>query len=99
MRPKNGVLVGQASGIIRASSAVDAEGDGAELLEIAEDGFEQGCSSPTRAPSGIAWSEPGPMPGQRGRISAFDDPAADTVRRELARFISAPAASPCPKGS
>jgi hypothetical protein len=84
MREKNGVLVGQASGLLRWPIGIeDAESHAAELLEIAEDGIELGCA-PAAAPARITWTSPGPAI-ERGQPATLEDPALLPLQNELAK--------------
>jgi hypothetical protein len=76
MRDKGGTLEGQASGIVRSSGCDEVEEHAAELLAIADDSFEEGCSPKKSAPAAIAWTKPGP--GIETEAPAtFDDPAEE----------------------
>lgn len=83
MREKNGVLVGHVSGTLRwPEPCDDAEDHGAELLAVAEAGFEIGCV-PAAAPANVTWSAPGIVPGG-GKPWQLDDPSLAPLRDALA---------------
>jgi hypothetical protein len=83
MRDKSGTLSGQVSGILRPSTCDEVEDHVVELMSIADDSFEEGCS-PKSAPLVIAWSKPGPGPdGNDGAV--LDDPIDDPFREALAK--------------
>ena len=94
MRDKGGALVGQASGIIQAPTGCDdADGHAAELLEVAEDGFEAGCA-PAGAPSRLPWSAPGPAV-EHDHAALLDEAFLEPARAELAK-VAATRRVPCP---
>ncbi len=83
IREKNGALVGQLSGTLRwPEPCDDAEDHGAELLGVAEAGFEIGCT-PASAPANVTWSAPGIVPGG-GNSPRLDDPDLAPLRRAFA---------------
>lgn len=84
MRASNGALVGQVSGIyVRPSGRTDAEAYALELLDVADDSFEEGCS-PSGPPAHLAWSAPGdPIPGRERAVLATS--SNDATRTALAR--------------
>lgn len=95
MRDRSGSLAGQASGILEwPTGCGGADGHATELLEIAEDSFDEGCT-PAPAPARIPWSAPGPAI-EHERAAVIDDPILETMRAELAK-VSAKKRVPCPK--
>jgi hypothetical protein len=91
----SGALTGQISGILRPSSCDDVEDHAAELMSIADDSFEEGCS-PKGPPAAIAWTKPGPA-ASGGEGAQFDDPQGDPLRDALVKAKAKTAA--CTKSS
>jgi hypothetical protein len=92
MRERGGVWKGQVSGVIHPNMPCDdAEDHAAELLEIADDSFEEGCAP--KAPPNVSWSDPGEAIENRSPAS-FDDPDRAPLRAALAsaRATSLPCA-------
>lgn len=81
MRSESGVLKGKLSGtIVLHTHFADAEVHAAELLAIAEDGFDAGCT-PAPPPQPIAWASAGPA--QYGAAPDFMRDVYDGPRAAL----------------
>jgi hypothetical protein len=83
MRDKGGRLEGQVSGAYRKPrGASSAEAHALELLDVAEDGFEEGCA-PKGPPARVAWDVPGAAVGG-GSAATLDEGSLEPVRNALA---------------
>jgi hypothetical protein len=84
-RDQAGSLAGQASGVLHPTSCVEPEEYAAELLRIADDSFEEGCSPSRNAPPRAwPWSKPGAAIAG-GAAATFDAPSEEPFRRALAQ--------------